>query len=173
MQLDTIARVRAAFEREGMSVAGSLVTREVRRAFEDHLLMVVEFLGAMGWVMIAVGGMGLASTMSLAVLERTREIGVLRAIGARHSAIFAMIEVEGLVIAALGWIVALPLSMPMSVALSRAFGEVMFSVPIRALPSVSGALIWLLLAAIVSLIACAMPARRATRISVAAALSYE
>ncbi len=173
MQLDTIARVRAAFEREGMSVAGSLVTREVRRAFEDHLLMVVEFLGAMGWVMIAVGGMGLASTMSLAVLERTREIGVLRAIGARHTAIVAMIEAEGLVIAALGWIVALPLSMPVSVALSSAFGKVMFSVPIRALPSVSGALLWLLLAAIVSLLACAMPARRATRISVAAALSYE
>jgi putative ABC transport system permease protein len=173
MQLDTIARVRAEFERAGIPVAGSFVAREVRRAFEDHLLMVVQFLSMMGWVMVAVGGMGLASTMSLAVLERTREIGVLRAIGARHAAIFTMIEVEGLVIAALGWVVALPLSMPMSVVLSSAFGEVMFSVPVRALPSLNGALVWLLLAAIVSLVACAMPARRATRISVAAALSYE
>ncbi|HEX3895172.1 MAG TPA: ABC transporter permease [Rudaea sp.] len=173
MQLDTVARVRAEFERAGMPVASSLLTREVRRAFEDHLLMVVEFLSAMGWLMIAVGGMGLASTMSLAVLERTREIGVLRAIGARHPAIVAMIEAEGLVIAVLGWVAALPLSVPMSVALSSAFGEVMFSVPVRALPRLSGALGWLLLAAVVSLIACAMPARRATRISVAAALSYE
>ena len=74
---------------------------------------------------------------------------------------------------ALGWVVALPLSMPMSAALSSAFGEVMFSVPVRALPSLRGALYWLLLAAIVSLVACAMPARRATRVSVAAALSYE
>jgi putative ABC transport system permease protein len=173
MQLDTIARARAALERAGMPVAGSLVTREVRRAFEDHLLMVVQFLSAMGWIMVAVGGMGLASTMSLAVLERTRGIGVLRAIGARHSAIFSMIEVEGLVIAILGWLAALPLSIPMSLALSSAFGEVMFSVPIRPLPSVSGALIWLLVAVLVSLVACAMPARRATHISVATALSYE
>jgi putative ABC transport system permease protein len=173
MQLDTIARVRAAFEREGIPVASSMVTREVRRAFEDHLLMVVQFLSAMGWIMVIVGGMGLASTMSLAVLERTREIGVLRAIGARHSSIFALIEVEGLVIAALGWVVALPLSMPMSAALSSAFGEVMFSVPVRPFPSLSGASSWLLLAAIVSIVACALPARRATRISVAAALSYE
>ena len=173
MQLDTIARARSAFERAGMPVAGSMVMREVRRAFEDHLLMVVQFLSAMGWVMVVVGGMGLASTMSLAVLERTREIGVMRAIGARHSSIFALIEAEGLVIAALGWVVALPLSIPMSAVLSWAFGEVMFSVPIRPLPSLNGAASWLLLAAIVSLVACAMPARRATRISVAAALTYE
>ena len=64
-----------------------------------HLLMVADFLGVMAWVMIAVGGLGLASTMSLAVLERTREIGVMRAIGARHGAIHLIIQVEGLVIA--------------------------------------------------------------------------
>ena len=76
--------------------------------------MVVEFLGAMGWVMIVVGGMGLASTMSLAVLERTREIGVMRAIGAPHRSILIMILMEGLVIAVLGWLASLPLSVPMS-----------------------------------------------------------
>jgi putative ABC transport system permease protein len=111
--------------------------------------------------------------MSLAVLERTREIGVLRAIGGRHSSIFAMIEVEGLVIAALAWIVALPLSVPMSTALSSAFGEVMFSVPVRMLPGANAVLDWLMLTAVVSIVACALPALRATRVSVAAALSYE
>jgi putative ABC transport system permease protein len=173
LQLDTIARVRASFERAGISITGTQVTREVRRAFEDHLLMVVQFLSAMGWVMIAVGGMGLASTMSLAVLERTREIGVLRAIGARHSSIFALIEVEGLVIATLAWMVALPLSVPMSAALTSAFGDVMFSVPIRVLPSLNAVLQWLMLTVIVSIGACLWPALRAMRVPVAAALSYE
>ena len=81
--------------------------------------MVVEFLGVMGWVMIAVGGMGLGSTMSLAVLERTREIGVLRAIGARHRDIVTMLQVEGTVIALLGWLVSIPLSVPMSIVSSK------------------------------------------------------
>ncbi len=123
--------------------------------------------------MIAVGGMGLASTMSLAVLERTREIGVMRAIGARHGAIMRMIQAEGIVIVVLAWLVSLPLSAPMSVGLAVAFGKVMFTVPVQTLPNVGAAFAWLLLVLVVSLLACAWPGLRATRIPIAAALSYE
>jgi putative ABC transport system permease protein len=135
--------------------------------------MVVQFLGMMGWVMIVVGGMGLASTMSIAVLERTREIGVLRAIGARHGAILRIVQAEGLVIALLAWAVSLPLSVPMSLALADAFGKVMFPVPVSAWPELQGALIWLALVVVVSIAACAWPARRATHVPIARALSYE
>ncbi|MEP6483323.1 MAG: ABC transporter permease [Rudaea sp.] len=173
LQLDTIVRVRGALERAGISVTGSHLMRETRRAFEDHLLMVVQFLGAMAWVMIAVGGMGLGSTMSLTVFERTREIGILRAIGARHREIVTMVQLEGWLVATLGWCVALPLSLPMSATFAWAFGKVMFPVPMHPLPTVHGAAIWYLLTTIVSLLACAMPARAALRRSVASALSYE
>ena len=110
MQVDLIQRVRGELDRAGLLVSSSQLVEENRRVLEDHLLMVVQFLAAMGWVMIVVGGRGLASTMSLAVLERTREIGVLRAIGARHGAILGIVQVEGLVIAILSWLAALPLS---------------------------------------------------------------
>jgi putative ABC transport system permease protein len=173
MQLDAVLRLRAAFADAGMPVASSQMRTENRRVIEDHLLMVVDFLGVMAWVIIIVGGMGLASTMSLGVLERTREIGVLRAIGARHSAIIAIIQTEGLVIAILSWLLSLPLSIPMSVVLANAFGRVMFTVPVHYLPDAGAALRWLALIVGVSLIACAWPARRATRVSTAAALSYE
>ena len=171
--LDVILRLREGLERKDIRVAGSQLLSETRRAIEDHLLMVVEFLGVMGWVMIVVGGLGLASTMSLAVLERTREIGVLRAIGARHGAIMRMIQAEGVVIVALAWLVSLPLSAPMSAGLAIAFGKVMFTVPVQALPNVGAALVWLMLVLVVSLLACAWPGLRAMRIPTAAALSYE
>ena len=61
----------------GFEVSSGLLA-ENRASVEDHLLMVAEFLSVMGWLMIVVGGLGLASTMSLAVLERTREIGCAR-----------------------------------------------------------------------------------------------
>jgi putative ABC transport system permease protein len=171
--LDLILRLRAEFERTAMPVASSQSISETRRVVEDHLLMVVDFLGVMAWVMIAVGGMGLAATMSVAVLERTREIGVLRAIGARHRAILSMIQLEGLVIAVLGWLVSIPLSIPMSWVLADAFGRVMFRTPAHLLPDARGLLGWLGMVVIVSIVACAWPARRATRIPTAAALSYE
>jgi putative ABC transport system permease protein len=94
-QVELIGRVRAGMERHGFRIQSSQSLAEGRRVMEDHLLMVADFLGVMAWLMIVVGGLGLASTMSLAVLERTREIGVLRAIGARHRSILTMVQSRG------------------------------------------------------------------------------
>jgi putative ABC transport system permease protein len=128
----------------------------------------------MSQAMIVVGGLGLASTMSLSVLERTREIGVLRAIGARHGAILTMVQAEGLVIGIASWALAIPLSIPMSVILGRTFGRIMMPVRITTLvPEPSGVLAWLGVVVVVSLVACAWPAYRATRVTTAAALAYE
>jgi putative ABC transport system permease protein len=173
LQLDVIQRLRGELEQADASVSSSQRVDESRRVIEDHLLMVVQFLGAMSWVMILVGGMGLASTMSLAVMERTREIGVLRAIGARHHDILLLVEIEGMVIALLAWLIALPLSVPISVVLGDAFGRIMFPVPASYVPAFGGMLGWLVLVVIVAALACAWPALRAMRVPPAAALAYE
>ena len=172
-RLDLIARLRTALAERGHVVSASTMLSEAKRGVDDHLLMVVSFLSVMGWVMILVGGLALASTMGLAVLERTREIGVLRAIGARHGSIFALVQVEGLTIALLSWLAAIPLSIPMSVALGAAFSRIMLPVPTRYAPDASGVIIWLGLVTVVSVAACAWPAMRAMRVPTAAALSYE
>lgn len=172
-QLDLIRRLRDAFDNRGLAVASSHLLSEERQSIEDHLQMVVSFLGVMGWVMIVVGGMGLASTMSVAVLERQREIGVLRAIGARGRSILGMVQLEGLMMALLGWLVSLPLSVPISLALSRSFASVIFPVPASLMPEPIGVLRWLALVTIVSMVACAWPARQAMRLSVVRALQYE
>lgn len=172
-QLETVLRVRAAFDAAGIAVGGSELVSETRRAFEDHLLMVVQFLGVMAWAMIAIGGIGLASTMSLGVLERTREIGVMRAIGAPDRAIVSLVQVEGLVVASLAWIASLLLSIPIGHLLADAFGRVMFAVPMQTLPNASGALAWGAMLAVVSTVACTWPARRAVRLPAARALAYE
>ena len=172
-QVDLIRRVRAELDGAGLTVASSQLLEESRRVTEDHLLMVVQFLAVMGWVMIVVGGMGLASTMGLAVLERRREIGVMRAIGAGHGSILGMIQIEGLVVAVLSWLIALPLSVPMSAVLGDAFGRVMMRVPTSLVPEASGVLRWFVVVTAVSVVACAWPALRAMRVTVASALAYE
>ncbi len=172
-QLDLVQRARAALTDRGIGVASSTMIAEARRQTEDHLLMVVDFLGAMGWLMLVVGGLSLASTMGLAVLERTREIGVLRAIGARHASILTMIQVEGLTIALLSWVLAIPLSVPMSVLLAKAFSRIMLRVPVTYVPNGTGVMIWLALVVVVSVVACAWPAMGAMRVPTAAALAYD
>ena len=171
--LDLIQRLRATLGEAGMPVASSQLVAESRRVLEDHLLMVVDFLGAVAWIMLLVGGMGLASTMGLAVLERTREIGVLRAIGARNSSILALVQVEGLTIALLSWVLAIPFSVPISAILATAFGRIMIRVPVTYVPDWTGVAWWLALVTTVSVVACAWPAVRAMRVPTASALAYE
>ncbi len=171
--LDLIQALRADLADAGMPVAASQTTAESRPIVEDHLLMVVQFLGAMGTVMIAVGAVGLASTMSLGVLERTREIGVLRALGASDWRVLAIVQVEGLTIVALAWLASIPLAIPMSVALADAFGRVMFPLPTPWWPAMATSLEWLAVMVPVSIAACMWPAWRAIRVTTASALSYE
>jgi putative ABC transport system permease protein len=172
-QRDLMRRLRTALVDQGLGVDAARLQSDAREGVEDHLQMVVSFLGAMGWVMIVVGGIGLATAMSVAVLERQREIGVLRAIGARSRAILGMVQLEGLVLALLGWLLSLPLSVPVSVVLGQAFGRIMFAVPTALMPDLGGALRWLALVTAVSVLACVWPAWQAMRMPVAKALQYE
>ncbi len=172
-QLDLISRLRTALGEREMHVASSSRVVEAQRAVEDHLLMVVQFLGAMGWLMLVVGALGLASTMAIAVLERTRELGVLRAIGARDGTVLAMVQAEALTIGLLSWLLALPLAVPMSLALGAAFSRIMLPVPVSPVPDATAVLAWLVVSLVVSFAASAWPAWRATRVPAARALSYE
>jgi putative ABC transport system permease protein len=75
--------------------------------------------------------------------------------------------------ALLGWLLSLPLSVPVSVLLGEAFGSVMFAVPTSLTPEPGGALRWLALVTAVSVLACAWPAWQAIRMPVVKALQYE
>ncbi len=172
-QSELIDRLRERYATAGLPVASGQLVEANRVVIEDHLLMVASFLLAMSVLTVVVGGLGLASTMSLAVIERTREIGVMRAIGASNRAILGIVLGEGLVIGLLSWVVALPLSLPISRWLGVAFGRIMLPVAPRAWPEVTGVLIWFGVVIVVSVVASLWPARRAMRITTAAALAYE
>ncbi len=172
-ELAAVAELRATLAAAGVSVIRSQLLSESRKVVEDHLLMVVQFLGAMGWLMLLVGGIGLATTLSLNVLERTREIGVMRAIGASHGRLLAVVSAESLLIAVLAWALALPMSLPISVGLGYAFGAIMFKLPVVLFPGASALLSWLAVSLLLALVAAGWPARSALRVPVASAISYE
>lgn len=157
--------VQSALEAGGVAVASAQPMTEARSAAEDHLVMVVDFLIVAAQLTIVVAAFGLASTLGLAVLERTREIGVLRAVGASPRSIMAVVQGEGLAIAAVSAVVAIPLSLPMSLTLGAAFGRMMFPVPVSLLPVGRSVLLWFVVALGVAAVAGMGPSRRATRIS--------
>ncbi|MCX6017191.1 MAG: FtsX-like permease family protein, partial [Chloroflexi bacterium] len=104
-----------------VDTAETMSERRSQIAFQFDLL--ITFLLLMAALLAAVGGLGLAGTMSINVLERTREIGIMRAVGAGSGAIRAIVIGEGLLIGLLSWGIGALLAIPISALLNEAVGQ--------------------------------------------------
>jgi putative ABC transport system permease protein len=174
----------AAFQAQvAQALEAQFARRNVRAVIQTHASVraliaglfstLVLLLLIMAVLFIVVGGVGLTGAMSLSVLERTKEIGVLRAIGASSSSILRIVLAEGICIGVVSWLLAALIAIPLSQALGAIIGASMLSWPLAFLFPPDAVLIWL--AAVIALAALAsyLPARGAARLSVRDVLAFE
>ncbi len=165
--------VEKEYDRVGIRVLSNFLIIEEREEIDGAFSIIVALLMIMTFVLAAVGGLGLMGTMSLNVIERTREIGVMRAFGASSAAVFRIVILEGLLIGMLSWILAIGISVPISIALAREIGLSFMDFPVPASFSISGVLAWAVLVIVISILASFLPALRAVRLTVTQVLAYE
>lgn len=138
------------------------------KAANDTILNMIIVVGG---VIVAISMVGLVSSITMSVLERTREIGILRCVGARARDIRHAYTAEGVTQAALGWLVGLPFGY----LLSRLLKQLSLTIMEIEIPSVFDVTIALVvLAATIALAALVVlgPVRRATRINPGDAIRY-
>jgi putative ABC transport system permease protein len=138
-------------------------------ASEHSVLSIVQILGLL---VVAITLMGLVSALSMAVIERTREVGILRCVGARSRYIRRVFSAEAMVLAAVGWVVAVPLGFLMFQGLrALILHSSDLSLPLEFPPAIPlGTLAGLV---VLTLLVIRGPLRRATRIRPGAALRYQ
>ena len=163
----------AHFKALGIRMSGSETIDDVRRIIGSQFGVIVSFLMIMAVLLAVVGGLGLMGTMSINVLERTREIGVLRAIGASNGAVLRIVIVEGVLIGALSWLIGALLALPLSWLLSNAVGVAFIQMPLDFVFSLQGLAIWLGLVVALAGLASFLPAWNAARLTVRDVLAYE
>ena len=153
--------------------SGGITSGQIRDNNEMFFNIITALLMAMAFLMAIVGGLGLMGTMSLNVLERTREIGVMRAVGASNGAVRGIILTEGITIGLLSAVIAIVFSFPLGQALSALVGEAIFQLPLSYVLSVNGIIMWLVIVVVLSMISSFLPAYNASRLTVREILAYE
>ncbi|MBI5057772.1 MAG: ABC transporter permease [Nitrospirae bacterium] len=139
----------------------------------DHLKIILVTIVFFALLVLVVSAIGMASATSINIMERTREIGVLRAIGATPRIIYNLFVAEGMIVSVISIFLGLLLSWPLSIVASRFFGNLMLEVELRSSFSKTGFVITLIATLVFGWLASRIPARNAVKVSTREALAYE
>jgi len=166
-------RLKEHFEAAGYQVGGTETIADIREAIEYQFNIIVIFLAVMAVLIALVGGLGLTGTMSINVMERTREIGVMRAVGASDGSVMRIVLVEGVFVGLISWVLGALMAYPIGKLLSDAVGIAFMESPLTYSFSTNGAIGWLFAVLVIATVASLLPAWNASRLSVRETLAYE
>lgn len=172
-QEDLASRLASHFTAAGLRVDTTRTTNAIRSQADFQFNIVIGFLVMMAVLLAIVGGLGLTTTMSINVLERIREIGVLRAIGAPDSSVRLIVLTEGIVIGWLSFIAGGILSIPFSRILSQQVGMALLGSPLDYTFSINRLIMWFIIVTVLATMASLGPARNASRLTIREVLAYE
>jgi putative ABC transport system permease protein len=178
-QHDRDSQIRAAtalenrFRSQGFNVRSVRTTTSIQDTMIFQFNILVIFLSTMTILLAVVGALGLMGTMSLNVLERVREVGIMRATGASEWIVLQSLLVEGVFIGAMSWPGAVLLAWPISLIISNSLGLQFVGSPLNYTFSVGGAGFWLIVVLVLAILASFLPAWNATRITVREVLMYD
>lgn len=164
--------LRDYFKAQGIGLSFSDTALEEKEQANSQFSILTTLLLIMTFLIAVVGSMGLSGTLSINVLERRREIGVMRAVGASSMDVAFIFMGEGLLLGIISWLTAIPLSGLAGKWFVETLGTVV-DFPAVYHYSVTSVWIWLAIVVTLSLLASWLPARRATQISVRESLAYE
>jgi putative ABC transport system permease protein len=151
-------------------LVGVLDQSELKQENADQLNQLLYFVYAMLALSVVIAALGVVNTLALSVIERTREIGLLRAVGATRRQIRRIIRWEAIVVALLGAVLGIAIGITAGTVLQRALvdsGIEVLDIPVTTL------IVILALAVVIGILAAVLPARRAARMNILDAISDE
>lgn len=166
-----IDQLDARLAEDDVRVAAVVPLELLYNAMGEHVSVLIACLTFLALLMAIVSALSLGSSVSTSVVERTRELGVLGAIGARPAQVRRMILIEALFVAVVSLPVALLVAVPLASGIGYLVGMLSFRLPLGLDLSGSAMAMWTLGSVALAALASWVPARRATRRTVRDALA--
>jgi putative ABC transport system permease protein len=180
--LDMTSRARAIFRDVNGSLdeQGILILQAISRAdlniiVREHFNITMQTFMFIIFMTVVVSGFGLAATMNTQTSERTKEIGIMKAMGASRKQIMRIITAESIFIALISWGIAILLGVPFGVFSVSIFGNMVLETPLvfNVLPLLISFVVWLVFTVVIGYLASRSCAKRASRMSVKSSLAFE
>jgi putative ABC transport system permease protein len=141
--------------------------KQFEHSQEQGINVLLNLLFVLLGLSIVISLFGIVNTLVLTVFERTRELGMLRAVGMTRRQVKRMIRHESVMTALIGAALGIPLGIVLALLIGKAINFAAFAVPYTTL------VVFVIAAVIAGIVAAIFPARRASRLNVLAALQYE
>jgi putative ABC transport system permease protein len=161
------------FNKLGYKISDVSAGQSMLESATSGLNVLILFLLVMATLAAIIGSIGLTGTLSMNVLDRTREIAVMRAIGASDKEVMRLVIIEGLLIGTMSWVLGSLLAFPISEALWNVISKSLFDSVSNFTFNITGFILWMFVELILSVIASILPARSAARLTIREALAYE
>ena len=161
----------AIFEDDDAYTVGSMA--EMVEEMNSMVNMVIYILAGIAAISLVVGGIGIMNIMLVSVTERTREIGIRKALGARESAIMRQFVIEAATTSSLGGVLGIALGFGLSAAATVVIANVMPDTPITVSPSIAAVLIAFGVSAGIGIAFGYLPAKKAAVLNPIDALRYD
>jgi len=143
------------------------------QVLKDHILVILYFLIAMSVLVLLVGGLGVISAMNISIIERKREIGIMRSIGGKPFQIQKIIIVEMLMFGILSWGLFWLISIPISKIISDFFGQLIIETKLDYASEPIAIPITFIIMLLVVFFALIFPLQKAKKITIKEAIMYE
>jgi len=166
-------KLEARLKDAGIKVSEVGTTSEWKERMVRQFSVIMSFLLIMAALMAFVGGLALMGTMGINVIERTREIGVIRSVGATTFAVLGIFMLEGMTIGMLSWLLSTLVAIPVGKILSDQVGMMFSKAPLHFVISPTGIGIWFLFTLVLSALASILPALGAARVRIREVLAAE
>ncbi len=161
------------FRSSGFAIRSASTSKSIRGNATLGLDTMTFFLLIMSGLTALVGSISLTGTMGMNVMERTREIGVMRAIGATDRQVMKLVLIEGVIIGLISWFIGVLLAFPISYLMSYIINMSIFGVTGEFSFTINGFIIWLGIVLVLSVVAGLIPANNAAKLTIREVLSYE
>lgn len=168
-----ITDIEIQFRERNIGISTVLPQSAVRKALDDSFEILLVVLQITSLVFGFVGGLGLTSMMTLNVLERTKEIGIIRSVGGIRKQLSLIIVIEGMFVGVMSWVFAVIIAYPMGIALGNAVGVTLLRTSLTPAFPIRGPLTWLGIVIVLSIIASVIPGRNAAKLTVRETISFE